>query len=96
MNRTYFGDTGDLFKYDLVRHVMKALPVFQSFTFVPMLSAEPEPAGKRKSMAKDLDLEKKAGRAGSQNTGLVCHMKRLQEIDDDLEYFQLIKDYFAL
>ena len=40
MNRQFFGDTRDLFKYDLVRHVMKALPVFDSFTFIPMLTEE--------------------------------------------------------
>lgn len=94
MNRTFFGDTRDLFKYDLVRHVMKALPIFTSFTFIPMLSDEPEPAGKVMSAAKNLEKAKKTGKAGSQNTDLVCHMKRLQEIDDDLEYFRIIRDYF--
>lgn len=93
MNRTFFGDTRDLFKYDLVRHVMKALPVFDSFTFIPMLSDEPEPAAK-KSPAKDLEKAVKTGRAGSQNRDLLCHMARLQEIDSDLEYFQAIHAYF--
>ena len=28
MNRQFFGDIVYLFKYDLVRHVMKALPLY--------------------------------------------------------------------
>ena len=94
MNRTYFGDTRDLFKFDLVRHIMKAMPVFDSFTFVPMLTDTPEQGGRKKSAAKDLKKATKIGRAGSQNRDLVAHMERLQEIDDDLEYFQTIHDYF--
>ena len=33
-----FGDTRDLFKFDLVRHIMKSLPDLKGFTFVPMLT----------------------------------------------------------
>lgn len=91
MNRQFFGDTRDLFKYDLVRHVMKALPVFDSFTFIPMLTEEE--AGK-KGASKDFEKAAKLGKAGSQNKDLVSHLERLQEIDDDLEYFQTIGAYF--
>lgn len=94
MNRTFFGDTRDLFKYDLVRHVMKALPLFDSFTFVPMLSDGAEPAAGRKSAAKDLKKAVKTGKAGSQNHELLLQMMRLQEIDDDLVYFREIREYF--
>jgi hypothetical protein len=94
MNRTSFGDTRDLFKYDLVRHIMKALPLFDSFTFVPMLSEDEESAGVKKKAAKDLEKAVKIGRAGSQNRDLLTHMARLQEIDSDLEYFQTIHAYF--
>ena len=38
MNVRYFGDTRDLFKFDLVRHIMKSLPELAGFTFVPMLT----------------------------------------------------------
>ena len=40
MNRMFFGDARDLFKFDLVRHIMKAFPDLASFTFVPMLTEE--------------------------------------------------------
>lgn len=94
MNRTFFGDTRDLFKYDLVRHIMKALPVFDSFTFIPMLSEETEPVAGKKGAAKDLEKAVKVGKAGSQNRDLLSQMARLQEIDSDLEYFQTIQAYF--
>ena len=94
MNRQFFGDTRDLFKYDLVRHIMKALPLFDSFTFIPMLTEETESAKGKKSSARDLEKAWKAGRAGSQNRDLMEHMVRLQEIDSDLEYFQTIGAYF--
>ena len=92
MNRQFFGDTRDLFKYDLVRHVMKALPVFDSFTFIPMLTEEE--AAKKKGSSRDFEKATKLGKAGSQNKDLVSHMERLQEIDNDLEYFKTIGAYF--
>lgn len=93
MNRKFFGDTRDLFKYDLVRHIMKSVPELTNFTFVPMLTAG---AGVRKSAAKsDMKKAHRAGRAGSQNIALVRQMERLQEIDDDIAYFSGIRDYFT-
>lgn len=92
MNRQFFGDTRDLFKYDLVRHIMKALPLFDSFTFIPMLT-EGEPV-KMSSTANDFEKATRHGRAGSQNHDLIAHMERLQEIDDDLEYFLTVGAYF--
>jgi len=94
MNRLYFGDTRDLFKFDLVRHIMKAGPAFDSFTFVPMLTGTDEGSRGKKNPGKDLAKAKKSGKAGSQNQDLVAQMERLQEIDDDLDYFQHIRGYF--
>jgi hypothetical protein len=94
MNRQFFGDTRDLFKYDLVRHLMKSLLVFDSFTFIPMLTEDAGPVKTKKSSAKDLEKATKNGKAGSQNKDLLEHMTHLQEIDDDLEYFQTIGAYF--
>ena len=94
MNRLFFGDARDLFKFDLVRHIMKAFPDLASFTFVPMLTEEDVPAAKKKSPTKDLGLAQKKGRAGTRNLNLMVDMGRLQEIDDDLEYFQGIQSYF--
>ena len=94
MNRTYFGDTRDLFKFDLVRHIMKSMPELSSFTFVPMLTESEESGGKKKSAKKDLDQALKGGKPGTQNRELLAHMKRLQEIEDDFEYFSAIRTYF--
>jgi hypothetical protein len=94
MNRLFFGDARDLFKFDLVRHIMKAFPDLASFTFVPMLTEEDVPAARKKSIHKDLALAQKKGRAGTRNLELMVDMGRLQEIDDDLEYFHGIQSYF--
>ena len=94
MNRMNFGDTRDLFTFDLVRHIMKADPAFDRFTFIPMLTGADEGARGKKSGKTDLVKAKKSGKAGSQNLELVAQMERLQEIEDDLDYFQHIRGYF--
>ncbi len=94
MNRMFFGDVRDLFKFDLVRHIMKAFPDIASFTFVPMLTEEESASGRKKTATKDLGLAQKKGRAGTRNRDLMEEMGRLQEIDDDLEYFRGIRSYF--
>jgi hypothetical protein len=38
MKHQYFGDTRDLFKYDLILRIMKGMPSIRSFTFIPMLT----------------------------------------------------------
>ena len=94
MNRMFFGDARDLFKFDLVRHIMKAFPDLVNFTFVPMLTEEESAIRKRKTATKDLGLAQKKGRAGTRNRELMEDLGRLQEIDDDLEYFHGIQSYF--
>jgi hypothetical protein len=94
MNRMFFGDARDLFKFDLVRHIMKAFPDLASFTFVPMLTEEVGKSGRKKTATRDLGLAQKNGRPGTRNTGLMEDMGRLQEIDDDLAYFHGIQSYF--
>lgn len=47
INRKFFGDTRDLFKLDLVCHIMKNLKDLDNFIFVPMLIAE-EKEGQKK------------------------------------------------
>ena len=87
MNQMHFGSARDLFKFDLVRHIMKSLPELTNFTFVPMLTETDETDGKKKSTKKDLDKALMEGKPGSQNRELLAYMERLQEIEDDLEYF---------
>lgn len=94
MNRMFFGDARDLFKFDLVRHIMKAFPDLLSFTLIPMFTEEEPAARKKKTRIKDLGLALKNGRAGTRNRELMEDLGRLQEIDDDLEYFHGIRSYF--
>jgi hypothetical protein len=95
VNRKHFGDLRDLFKFDLVRHIMKSMPGLTSFTFIPMLTeinAKTVPDSRTK---KDMEKAVKAGKAGSQNSNLLQHVSRLQEINNDLEYVQSLHSYFT-
>jgi len=95
VNIRYAGDTRDLFKYDLVRHVMRRIPGFERFTFVPMLTEERFRTTKKKNSKKDLGRAALAGRAGTTNRELMEEMGRLQEIETDREYFSGIESYFG-
>lgn len=95
MNRQYSGDTRDLFKIDLVLHLMKGISGLKSFTFVPMLTVDRNESERTlKKGKKDLVKAVSKGKAGSRNAALVRHMARLQEIDSDKEYFLGIRSLF--
>jgi hypothetical protein len=95
MNHRYFGDTRDLFKFDLVRHIMKSLPELEGFTFVPMLTETNDTKNRKSARYNDLDTAYRSGKAGSQNRELKDHLERLQEISDDVEYLDGIVTYFT-
>lgn len=90
-----FGDTRDLFKFDLVRHMMKSLPELEGFTFVPMLTGTESEGSRKNGAGKDLKKAYRSGKAGSQNQRLREHMERLQEIDTDLAYIEGVCTYFG-
>ena len=94
MNRTHFGDIRDLFKFDLVRHIMKSMPGLTSFTFIPLLTESNGKGDPESGTKKDLTKALKTGKAGSQNSNLLQHVSRLREIDNDLEYVQSLHSYF--
>jgi len=95
MNRKYSGDIRDLFKLDLVVHLMNEIPALKRFTFVPMLTEEDAGSGSAPAGRKmDLTAAVAKGRAGSRNATLLRSMKRLQEINSDTEYFRAIRDIF--
>ena len=95
MNISFSGDTRDLFKFDLVRHLMKSFPDLGSFTFIPMLTDREVPTTRKKNKKTDLGKATKAGKAGSQNRDLMEHLGTLQEIEDDMDYFSGIQSYFV-
>jgi len=90
----FFGDARDLFKFDCVRHIMKAFPELASFTFIPMLTEDDRASAQKTTRTKDLGLAVKKGMAGTRNRELMEDLGRLQEIDDDLAYFHGIQSYF--
>jgi hypothetical protein len=94
MNISFSGDTRELFKFDLVRHLMKSFPDLDSFTFVPMLTDRDEKTTRKKSAKTELKKAVAAGKAGSQNRELMEHLGKMQEIEDDMDYFSGIQSYF--
>ncbi len=94
MNRKYSGDIRDLFKIDLVSHLMKEIPSLHCFTFVPMLTEGEGKSGSGKGRNHNLPAAVAKGRAGSRNSALLRYMTRLQEIRSDTEYFRAIRDLF--
>jgi hypothetical protein len=94
MNISFSGDTRDLFKFDLVRHIMKSFSDLESFTFIPMLTDRDEKTTRKKSAKTDLKKAVAAGKAGSQNRELMEHLGKMQEIEDDMDYFSGIQSYF--
>jgi hypothetical protein len=89
-----FGDTRDLFKFDLVRHIMKSLPELDRFVFVPMLTGTESESLRKNGMGRDLKRAYRSGNAGSQNQRLREHMERLQEINNAPEYIDGVNSYF--
>ena len=69
MNISFSGDTRDLFKFDLVRHLMKSFPDLGSFTFIPMLTDRDVPTTKKKSRKTDLTKAIKSGEGGFPEQG---------------------------
>ena len=94
MNRKHFGDIRDLFKFDLIRHIMKSMPGITGFTFIPLLTESNGKPDRESGTKKDMAKAVKTGKAGSQNGHLLQHISRLQEIDSDLEYVQSLHSYF--
>ena len=94
MNIHFSGDTRDLFKFDLVRHLMKEIPELERFTFVPMITEERNRTQEIKSPKKKRGHSLTSGKAGSLNRELMEHLGRLQEIESDMEYFTGIRSYF--
>jgi len=94
MNIRFSGDTRDLFKFDLVRHLMKSFPELTNFTFIPMLTDRDAPTKRKKSSATDMEAAARSGKAGSQNRNLMEYLGKLQEIEGDKDYFDGIRSYF--
>jgi len=95
MNIQYAGDAGDLFKFDLVRHMMKNVPGLERFTFIPMLTEERVRTTKKKGARRDPGGAGAPRSAGSTNLALMEQLGRLREIESDRDYFSGIESYFG-
>jgi hypothetical protein len=69
LKNKYFGDTRDLFKYDLILELLSKNNFLERFTFIPMLTEDKENLhGKRTNYSK--------ARAGTQRRGLIEFLTR--------------------
>ena len=71
MKNQYFGDSRDLFKYDLVFQIIKA-GLVQHFTFIPMLT-------KNEADEKHGEDNKRDGKPGSGNKALVNYLDKCRK-----------------
>ncbi|OGC89408.1 MAG: hypothetical protein A2142_08065 [candidate division Zixibacteria bacterium RBG_16_48_11] len=87
MKNQYFGDNRDLFKYDLVCHLMRNITHLRCFTFIPMLTENDD-----KGYGKERDRSK--ARAGTENTELKEFLDKFY--DESKRDVTRIKDYFSI
>ena len=45
MNRGYFGDVRDLFKFDLIKEIIQGFEKIERFTYIPMLTNDDDKHG---------------------------------------------------
>lgn len=93
MKNQYFGDLRDLFKFDLIRYIMKGASTLQSCTFIPMLTKNDKRGDGNK---RNFDRAEQEGRPGTKNNELMEFLEKYKEIDRDKRDFTEIKNYFNL
>ena len=89
MKNQYFGDTRDLFKYDLVLELLMKNDFLERFTFIPMLTEDTQNLHGRK-------VNYDRARAGTQRKVLVkflamCIVKNKRNIVELKEFFSSLK-----
>ena len=92
MKNQYFGDIRDLFKYDLIRCIMKEIDTLQRFIFIPMLTKNDSKG--REGNKRNFDRAKAKGRPGTKNKKLMDFLKKYKEVGRDERDFTKIKNYF--
>ncbi len=90
MKKQYLGDERDLFKFDMIKELIKGINTIERFTYIPMLTDNDyrhESHGNKRNL--------KDAKAGSNNRELI---DLLQEYREDIPInernFNLIKEYF--
>ena len=84
MKPRFFADTRDLFKYDLVLHLMEEVPDLRHFLFVPMLTEDDGKEGGYHDLSK--------ARAGYLNKELYhflehCHAEKVRDVNRIRSWF---------
>ncbi len=94
MKKQYLGDVRDLFKYDLIQHILKGRSSLQKFTFIPMLTENESKS--RDGNKRDFVMAKKNGRPGANNAPLIKVLKKYKEMAENKRDFTEIELHFKL
>jgi len=87
MKKQYFGDKRDLFKFDLIKNVIKEMGV-GGFTYIPMLTPNDKTGqGKLRNLLSP-------NNTGYKNRGLVEFFDPIHKIHPDVRDIGIIKEYF--
>ncbi|MBA7676626.1 hypothetical protein ES703_84870 [subsurface metagenome] len=85
MKNKYFGDTRDLFKYDLILRITRGVVSIHRFLFIPMLTSDDDSGdGGKTNYTK--------ARAGTQNEELMSYLKNC--VNESRRNIMEIKPYF--
>ena len=87
MKNQFFGDNRDLFKYDLIQHIIQGIKEIDKFSFVPMLT--------RNSGTHGNQVERQKAKAGKYNYNLInyldkCILENRRNITEIIKYYKQI------
>ena len=93
MKKQYLGDVRDLFKYDLIQHILKEISSLRKFAFIPMLT-ENEGSESGDGNKRDFARAKKKKKPGTGNGDLMRVLEKYKEIGENKRDFTEIEKYF--
>ncbi len=85
MNRGYLGDVRDLFKFDLIKEIIRGFEKIDRFTYIPMLTNDDDKHG---------NIRNFEGKLGNKNRDLKYVLHKYQKIEKNNRSFNPIKEYF--
>jgi hypothetical protein len=92
MKNQYFGDLRDLFKYDLILHILAQAVSLQQLTFIPMLTKNDY---LNEGNKRDFDKAKIQNLPGIRNIKLVKFLKKYKDVTADKRDISCIESHFS-
>lgn len=91
MKNQYFGDLRDLFKYDLILHILDRIDYLQQLTFIPMLTKNDS---RNEGNKRDFPNAKICNFPGTGNKELVEFLERYKDTTVDERNISYIESHF--